>query len=147
MGPCLLCRLAAVRESHEGSGGGFTVVRFLHLVVENNAGHAVQRVALPYRLMKGQTCFQEGTLEVGPVAAGQTAQSRDFIRESAFFDRIDWCGGPVVESDPPLSQAAIKFSGGIPRSFSIGCLAVAIGAGIFLIVGIYALMAAFFKGF
>lgn len=132
MKPCIRCHLVALKESHEGSGGGFSIVRFIHLVAENRTPDIIRHVTLPYRLMKGQDCFQQGVLEVGPINPGQTVRSKGFIRESDIFDRIEWVGEPAVEADREFPQDVVRFDRRIPRSSPIGCTVIALLLGLAL---------------
>lgn len=130
--PRVKCYLVQDRSSHEGSGGGFSVVRFFHLVVENRTSVLLRSVKAPYRLMKGKECFQEDALCVEQVAPGATARSETFIRDSAVFDRLEWVGDLVVEADEEIPQGWITFNNIISRPFNPGCLfsllfAIAVG--------------------
>ena len=119
------CYLVEDKSSHEGSGGGFTVVRFLHLCVENHTDTTLRQVKALYRLMKGSECFQEGELCVEQVGSGQKAISKTFIRDSAVFDRIEWVGDIQVEADQGIPKEAVTFDRKIPSASRAGCLVLA----------------------
>src|SRR2546426_4640470 len=120
------CYLVEDKSSHEGSGGGFTVVRFFHLCVENHTGATLRRVKALYRLMKGNECFQEDDLCVEQVGPGPKVVSETFIRDSAVFDRIEWMGDILVETDQNIPKEAITYDRRIPSSSRVGCLLLAI---------------------
>lgn len=107
--PHIKCYLSQEKSSHEGSGGGFTVVRFFHLVVVNDSPFLLHRVKAHYRLMKGDECFQEDDLCVEGIAPGATVRSETFIRDSAVFDRIEWVGDISVEADQVIPRNWIAF--------------------------------------
>jgi len=115
------------KSSHEGSGGGFSVVRFFHLCVDNRSLSTLRRVKVQYRLMKGTECFQEDALVVEQVSPGHIARSDQFIRDSDLFDRIEWVGDPVVDVDPPLPLDAITLDKRIPGTSRRGCLIALLG--------------------
>jgi len=120
------CYLVEDKSSHEGSGGGFTVVRFFHLCVENHTDATLRRVTALYRLMKGNEYFQEGDLCVEQVCPGQRVVSKTFIRDSAVFDRIEWMGEILVETDASVPTGAITFDRRIPSASRTGCLISAV---------------------
>ena len=124
--PQIKCYLVEDKSSHEGSGGGFTVVRFFHLCVENHTDATLRRVTALYRLMKGNESFQDGDLCVEQVGPGQRVVSNTFIRDSAVFDRIEWVGEILVETDPRIPKEAITFDRRIPSASRTGCLLLAI---------------------
>ena len=137
MKPCIQCRLVAVKESHEGSGGGFSVVRFFYLEVENRTHANVRSVKAKYCLLKGTECFQEDELIVEDIAAGQCAKSSGFIRESPLFDRIEWVSEPIIETDWEIEETAILFDKRIPTSFPIGCMTVSLVGLALLVILLY----------
>lgn len=137
MKPCIQCRLVAVKESHEGSGGGFSVVRFFYLEVENRTHAKVRSVKAKYSLLKGAECFQEGELVVEHIAAGQCAKSSGFIRESPLFDHIEWVSEPIIETDSEIARTAIRFDKRIPTSFPIGCLTLSLVGLALLVILLY----------
>lgn len=118
------CWVNSDQSSHEGSGGGFSVVRFHHLHVENCSASTLKAVRVRYRLMKGMSCFQEDHLEVEQVAPGQTRRSQSFIRDSQLFDRIEWVGAVEVAADPPLPPEAVSFTAGDSRGGSARWIAL-----------------------
>src|SRR2546426_4091359 len=120
------CYLVEDKSSHEGSGGGFTVVRFFHLCVKNNTGATLRQVKAVYRLMKGNECFQEGDLCVEQVGPGQKVVSKTFIRDSVVFDRIEWVDDILVEADQSIPKETITFDRRIPSASRTGCLLLAV---------------------
>lgn len=120
------CYVAQEKSPHEGSGGGFTVVKFYHLVVENKTPIPLRKVKVSYRLMKGNDCFQEDTLLVEQIGPRQTVKSAMFIRDSPVFDRIEWIGDVSAEADQEIPQEWIAFDKTIPGSFHKGCLLVVV---------------------
>jgi hypothetical protein len=130
--PLIKCYLVEDKSPHEGSGGGFSVVRFIHFVVENRTPVLLRSVKVPYRLMKGDECFQEDFFAIDRVAPGDTRRSETFIRESAVFDRVEWAGPVSVEADQTIPHSWIKFNGAIPGRSRTGC---AIAAALLLLAG------------
>lgn len=122
--PRIRCYLVEDRSSHEGSGGGFSVVRFIHLVVENQTPVTLRSVKVPYRLMKGANCLHEDSLSVEQIAPGIQAKSNTFVRESAVFDRIEWSGDVAIDADQDFPKDWITFTPKLPRSTPFGCLAL-----------------------
>lgn len=137
--PRIKCYLLEDKSSHEGSGGGFTVVRFFHLVVENHSPIFLRKVRAHYRLMKGDECFREDDLYTEEIAPGATVRSETFIRDSAVFDRIQWVGNISAEADQPIPEEWITFDKATARPFSLGCL-IAIVLGIFALGLVYLLL-------
>lgn len=129
------CWIASDQSSHEGSGGGFSVIRFYHLHVENRSDRRVQSAHIPYRLMSGKACFQEDVLGVEGVEPGATIRSKSFIRESQLFDRIEWGGEVEVKADPPIPREAISFRPAGPGSLSR--LWFMLGVGLILAMGLW----------
>lgn len=115
-GPLVKCYIAQEKSSHQGSGGGFVIVKFYHLVVENKTAIPLRKVKATYRLMKGNDCFQEDALFVEQIGPWQTVKSAMFIRDSPFFDRTEWVGAISVEADQEISQECITFDKTIPGS-------------------------------
>jgi len=140
MASCIKTYLVQDKSSHEGSGGGFSVVKFIHLRVENRTDATLQSVSLRYRLMKGDACFQESTLTVEAVGPGQTATSKDFIRESHVFDRIEWAGTPDVRSERTLSKGTVVFDGRIPGTSRTGCILALLGLILAVSATVYTLL-------
>lgn len=133
------CYLVQDKSSHKGSGGGFTVVKFYHLSVENRTPISLRSVTVSYRLMKGKEPVQEGTLRAEQVEPGKIVRSQSFIRESLVFDRVEWVSDPVVEADQDISADWITFNKKLPRSSRTGCfigmlLAVSVAIMLYLLV-------------
>lgn len=122
--PWINCYLVQDKSSHEGSGGGFTVVRFFHLVVENRSPAFLRKVSARYRLMKGDECFQEDDLFAENIASGATVRSSTFIRDSTVFDRIEWVGDISVQADQEVPLSWITFKPTATRASNPGCLII-----------------------
>lgn len=132
--PWINCYLVQDKSSHEGSGGGFTVVSFFHLAVENRSPAFLRKVSARYRLMKGDECFQEDDLFAENIAPGATVMSATFIRDSTVFDRIEWVGDISVQADQEVPLSWITFRTTATRTFKPGCL-------ITVLLGLFAALA------
>jgi hypothetical protein len=116
--PSVKCYLVQDKSAHEGSGGGFTVVRFFHLAVENRTPVVLQRVKAHYRLVRENECLQEGDLCVEQIESGKKKISDMFIRDSITFDRIEWDENVLVEGSEAISPRLISFDKTIPGSLA-----------------------------
>lgn len=137
--PRIHCYLVEDKSAHEGSGGGFTVVRFFHLAVENRSPIFLRKVRARYRLMKGDECFQEDDLFAENISPGRTVRSETFIRDSAVFDRIEWVGEVSVQADQEVPQAWITFKKTATRGFKPGCLITGLILALLVVIAYLAL--------
>jgi hypothetical protein len=120
--PQIKCYLVTETSSHQGTGGGFNYIKLTHLVVENHTPVPLRTVLARYKLMKGNECLQEDSLQVDRVDTGVLVKSQTFIRDSPLFDRIQWDEQILVEASQEIPREWISFRTTAPRSVRGGCL-------------------------